>query len=214
MTIKIVLVDDQEIVRAGLRLLIQSEPDMQVVGEAQAMAEALTVCREVSPDIVILGLEQGDVEAARMFKREQPDVPIVALTMRQDRSHFFEMAQAGTSAYVPKHAAITDLVNAIRAAHTGQIVLHPSIAAVLVEDYRQRTQGLRETSDATHLTPHELQVLELLAEGTQNKEIAQRLGMSVRTVARCQASLLRKLDLHSRAELVRYALDQNLRKAA
>jgi DNA-binding NarL/FixJ family response regulator len=187
---------------------------MQVVGEAWAAVDALALCNQVSPDVVIMGLEAGDVEATRALKHEQPDVPIVALTAREDRAHFFEMAQAGASAYVPKHAALTDLANAIRAVHTGQIVLHPSIAAMLVEGYRQRIQDSRESSGSSHLTPQELGVLELLANGSQNKEIAQRLGISARTVARYLTSLSGKLGLHSRAELVRYAIDQNLRKAA
>lgn len=214
MTIKIVLVDDQEIVRAGLRLLIQSQPKMQVVGEAKDGMEALSLCRQTLPDVIIMGLEHGDLEATRDLKRQYSSTLIVALITDDSKQHFYEMTQAGVSAYLPKSAAMTDLINAIHAAHMGQIVLHPSIATALVEGRDERSQATREALDSTRLTPSEGRVLELLADGAQNKVIAQRLGISVRTVARYQASLLRKLGLHTRAELVRYAVDQNLHTAA
>jgi len=166
MTIRIVLVDDQEIVRAGLRLLLQSQTDMGIVGEA--------------------------------------------LTLHEDAQHFFEMASAGASGYIPKRAATTDLVTAVRTVHAGQMYVHPSIAQTLVEGYRQRTHGHPEPSHPGDLEPHEQQVLEMIVQGAQNKKIALRLGVNVRTVARYRVNIQNKLNLHSRAELVRYAVDKGL----
>jgi DNA-binding NarL/FixJ family response regulator len=206
MTIKIALVDDQQIVRTGLRLLLQAQPDMDVIGEASDTAEALALCRQARPDVVVVGLDLDDLQATQAIKRENACTLIVVLSIREDGQHFIEMVQAGASAYLPKRAAITQLVNAIHAVCAGQIVMHPAIASTLIENHRQPAAARRERSRSSDLTPQESRLLELFAEGEGNKNIAQRMGVSLRTVARYQATLLRKLGLHSRTELVRYAV--------
>jgi two-component system response regulator NreC len=208
MTITVVLVDDQFIVRAGLHLLLQSQPDMQVIGEADNADAAHVLCAQLRPDVVVIGLDQGDVRAARTIKQQHPSAVIVALSDDESRQHFFEMAQAGASVYLPRSAAITELVNAIRAARTGEMVVHPGVASMLVHGLRQRAASERNVPDRVGLTAQERQFVDMLADGAPNKEIAARLGVSLRTVARYQASILRKLELHNRAELVRYAVDR------
>ena len=213
MTIRIVLVDDQQIVRAGLRLLLQSQTDMEIVGEAGNGAEALALCSQVSPHVVVTSIElpgQAGLEFTRKLKAQNPGTSVLALTSHEDAQHFFETVSAGTSGYIPKRAAINDLVTAIRTVHAGQVYVHPSIAQTLAEGYRRHTRrspGQRHSGD---LEPHELQVIEMMAQGAQNKQIAVRLGVNVRTVARYRASIQHKLNLNSRADLVRYAVAKGL----
>jgi two-component system response regulator NreC len=213
MTIRIVLVDDQEIVRAGLHLLLQSQTDMDIVGEAGDSDEALALCRQVSPHVAITTIElpgQAGLEFTRKLKVQNPATAVLALTIHEDPQHFFEMIRAGASGYVPRRAATSDLVTAIRTVHAGQVYVHPSIAQALAEGYRRRAQGSHDKLHSGDLEPHELQVLEMIAQGAQNKEIAARLGVNVRTVARYRASIQSKLNLHSQADLVRYAVDKGL----
>ena len=213
MMIRIVLVDDQEIVRAGLRFLLQSQTDMDIVGEASDGDDALALCCQVSPHVVITTIELPGLngfEFARKLKAQNPAVAVLALTLHQDPQHFFEMISAGASGYLPKCAATADLVTAIRTVHAGQMYIHPSIAQALATGYRQHTYASSTHPHLGDLEPHEQLVLVMIAQGAQNKEIALRLGVKVRTVARYRANVENKLNLHSRAELVRYAVDKGL----
>jgi two-component system response regulator NreC len=152
----------------------------------------------------------GGIEATKQIKANNPDVAVVALTIHEDEQYFFEMLQAGASGYVPKRAASDDLINAIRAAHVDEIYLYPSLAKKLVEDYLQRSHLEQEEASLDLLTPREKEVLELLAKGSSNEEIAETLTISKHTVARHRENLMRKLELHNRSELVKYAIRKGL----
>ncbi len=213
MTIKIILVDDHEIVRAGLRMLLQAQSDIEIAGEAENGQQALELCQKVTPDVVIMDITMpglSGLEVTRQLKQECPDAAILALTIHEGEQYFFEMLNAGASGYVPKRAAPTDLVNAIRAVHSGEVYLHPSVAKALVNDYLQRVQMGWERASYDGLTSREQEVLKMIAEGMMNKEIAEKLSISVRTVERHRENIMDKLNLHSRAELVRYAVDKGL----
>lgn len=213
MSIKIVLVDDHEIVRAGLRLLIQAQGDMEIVGEAENGQQAIELCRKASPDVVVMDITMpgpSGLEVTRQIKQQYPDINVLALTIHEGEQYFFEMLNAGASGYVPKRAAPTDLVAAIRAVYSGEVYLHPSVAKTLVNDYIQRVQMGWERASYDGLTEREQQVLKMIAEGLMNKEIAEKLSISVRTVERHRENIMSKLNLHTRAELVRYAVDKGL----
>jgi two-component system response regulator NreC len=213
MTIRIILVDDHEIVRAGLRMLLDSHKDIQIIGEAENGQQALELCQKDPPDIVIMDITMpgaSGLEVTRQIKQQYPNTSVLALTIHEGEQYFFEMLNAGASGYVPKRAAPTDLVNAIHAVHSGEVYLHPTVAKALVKDYVQRVQMGWERASYDGLTEREQQVLKMIAEGMMNKEIAEQLSISVRTVERHRENIMSKLNLHTRAELVRYAVDKGL----
>ena len=214
-SIKILMVDDHEIVRAGLRMLLQAQPDMVIVGEVDTGRGAVAKAKELVPDIVLMDISLPDIdgfEATRQIKRALPNVAILALTMHESDEYFFKMLDAGASGYVPKKAAPIDLVAAIRVVHEGGVFLYPSVAKALVRDYMGRVAdgGERETFDG--LTDREQEVLKHIADGLTNQEIADKLTISVKTVERHRANIMGKLNLHSRTELVKYAIRKGLIK--
>ena len=207
------LVDDHEVIRTGLRMLLESQPDIKIVGEASSGIEALQMTAERRPDVIVMDITLPDItgiEATRRLKSTYPDIAVVALTIHEDEQYFFEMLQAGASGYVPKRAAPEDLISAIRAAYLDEIFIYPSLAKSLVSDFLSRSGSEKETRSLQLLTPRESEVLELLAEGLSNQEIAQQLNISKHTVARHRENLMRKLELHSRGELVKYAIRKGL----
>ena len=210
--IRLLLVDDHEVVRTGLRMLLESRPDMQIIGEAANGEQAIEMTQALKPDVVVMDITLPDIsgiETTRRIKERFPDVAVVALTIHEDEQYFFEMLQAGASGYVPKRAAPEDLVTAIRAASVDEIYIYPSLAKALVADFLGRpNQPGAETVDG--LTTREQEVLSLLAEGLSNEEIGDQLSISKHTVARHRENLMRKLELHSRSELVKYAIRKGL----
>jgi len=211
--IRLLLVDDHEVVRTGLRMLLENQSDLAIVAEASTGAEAERLADQFNPDVVVMDITLPDIsgiEATRRLKQKHPEIAVVALTIHEDEQYFFEMLQAGASAYVPKRAAPDDLISAIRAADLGEIYLYPSLAKALVSDYLSRNRTDLEEQMLGNLTPREQEVLELLAEGLSNDDIADRLVISPFTVARHRENLMRKLDLHSRSELVKYAIRKGL----
>lgn len=211
--IRLLLVDDHEVVRTGLRMLLEHQPDMEIVGEASTGAEALELADRGQPDVIVMDITLPDItgiEATRQIKRSQPGVAIVALTIHEDEQYFFEMLQAGATGYVPKRAAPEDLISAIRAAYSEEIYLYPTLAKALVSDFLGRSRSVTEDNALEELTPREMEVLELLAEGLNNDEIATRLVISPHTVARHRENLMRKLGLHSKSELVKYAIRKGI----
>jgi two-component system, NarL family, response regulator NreC len=208
-----VLVDDHEVVRTGLRMLLEHQPDMEIVGEASTGAEVLETADQTKPDVIVMDITLPDVsgiEATRRIKQSHPGVAIVALTIHEDEQYFFEMLQAGASGYVPKRAAPEDLINAIRAAYNDEIYLYPSLAKALVSDFISRSRTEPEVNALEELTPREAEVLELLAGGLSNDQIADQLVISPHTVARHRENLMRKLGLHSKSELVKYAIRKGI----
>ena len=208
--IRLLLVDDHEIVRAGLRMLFMAEPDMEIVGEAGSAEEALRAVRDLNPDVVIMDVAMpgmSGIEATRRIKQVAPDIAILALTMYEDEQYFFEMLDAGASGYIPKRAAPDDLVSAIRVVSQGNVFLYPTLAKLLVKDFVARSESEAE-GKVDILTDREREVLTYIAEGYTNREIAEALVISHKTVDRHRENIMRKLNLHSRVELVKYAIDK------
>jgi two-component system, NarL family, response regulator NreC len=215
MTTRLLLVDDHAVVRSGLRMMLENERDVDIIGEAATASEALEAATRLKPNVILMDIglpDMSGIDATREIKKRCPDVSIVALTIHEDEEYFFKMLEAGASGYVPKRAAPEELVTAIRAAATGQVYLYPSLAKLLVRDF---LSGGRPSSDQTtsNLTDREQEVLTYLAEGSNNEEIATSLVISQKTVARHRENIMRKLNLHSRAELVRYAIRKGIIKA-
>jgi two-component system response regulator NreC len=211
--IKLLMVDDHEIVRAGLRMLLQAQPDIQIVGEADNGRDAVAKARELQPDIVLMDISLPDIdgfEATRQIKRALPNVAILALTMHESDEYFFKMLNAGASGYVPKKAAPTDLVTAIHMIHEGGVFLYPALAKSLVREYMGRASETGAKEALGGLTDREQEVLKLIADGLTNQEIGTRLTISVKTVERHRANIMGKLNLHSRTELVKYAIRKGL----
>lgn len=211
--IRLLLVDDHEVVRTGLRMLLEHQPDMEIVGEASTGLEALELATREKPDVIVMDITLPDIsgiETTRQIRRSQPNSAIIALTIHEDEQYFFEMLQAGAAGYVPKRAAPEDLISAIRAAYSEEIYLYPTLAKALVSDFLGRSHSVIEDNALEELTPREMEVLELLAEGLSNDEIAQRLVISPHTVARHRENLMRKLGLHSKSELVKYAIRKGI----
>jgi two-component system, NarL family, response regulator NreC len=215
MTIRLLLVDDHAVVRSGLKMLLENERDVEIIGEASSASEAIEAAMRLKPTVILMDIGLPDlsgIDATREIKKRVSDVSIVALTIHEDEEYFFKMLEAGASGYVPKRAAPEELITAIRAAATGQVYLYPSLAKLLVRDFLDggRAGSEQTTSD---LTDREQEVLTYLAEGASNEEIAASLVISPKTVARHRENIMRKLNLHSRAELVRYAIRKGIIKA-
>ncbi|MCI0477161.1 MAG: response regulator transcription factor [Anaerolineales bacterium] len=211
--IRLLMVDDHEIVRAGLRMLLQTQPDIEIVAEADNGRDAVARARELQPDIVLMDISLPDLdgfEATRQIKRALPKTAVLALTMHESDEYFFKMLQAGASGYVPKKAAPTDLVTAIRTVYEGGVFLYPALAKSLVRDYMGRATEGNERAALDGLTEREQEVLKLIADGLTNQEIADKLTISVKTVERHRANIMGKLNLHSRTELVKYAIRKGL----
>ena len=211
--IRLLLADDHAVVRSGLRMLLEAQPDMTIIGEAETGQEAIRRVAELSPDVVLMDIEMpgmNGIEATRRIKANAPASAVLALTMYEDDQYFFEMLRAGASGYVPKRAAPDELVSAIRAVSRGEVFLYPSLAGRLVQDYLRRGPAGEEEPPGDELTPREQEVLTLIAEGLSNNEIADRLVISAKTVDRHRENLMRKLKLHNRVDLVKYALRKGL----
>ncbi len=207
------MVDDHEIVRAGLRMLLQAQPDIEIVGEVNNGRDAIAKTKELTPDIVLMDISLPDLdgfEATRQIKRSAPNVAVLALTMHESEEYFFKMLNAGASGYVPKKAAPTDLVSAIRTVHEGGVFLYPSVAKALVHDYLGRVSEGSERASFDGLSEREQEVLKWIADGMTNQEIGDKLTISVKTVERHRANIMAKLNLHSRTELVKYAIRKGL----
>lgn len=216
MTIRLLLVDDHAVVRSGLRMLLASESDVEIVGEAGSGSEAVVAAASARPDVILMDIGLPDmtgIEATRVVKSQFPEIAIVALTIHEDEEYFFRMLDAGASGYVPKRAAPEELLTAIRAAASGEVYLYPSLAKLLVKDYLSQERETANRSTLDGLTEREQEVLSLLAEGHNNAEIASALVISPKTVERHRENIMRKLNLHSRAELVRYAIRKGIIKA-
>jgi two-component system response regulator NreC len=209
------LVDDHAVVRSGLKMLLENERDVEISGEAASASEAIEAALRLKPNVILMDIGLPDlsgIDATREIKKRLPDVSIVALTIHEDEEYFFKMLEAGASGYVPKRAAPEELLTAIRAAATGQVYLYPSLAKLLVRDFLDGGRAPDEQT-SSELTDREKEVLTYLAEGASNEEIAGSLVISPKTVARHRENIMRKLNLHSRSELVRYAIRKGIIKA-
>ncbi|MBW1743991.1 MAG: response regulator transcription factor [Deltaproteobacteria bacterium] len=212
MSIKIVIADDHKIMRSGLRSLLDKEPDMEVVAEADNGRMTLKLARELSPDVVVMDITMPDlngIEACRKILSEVPDVKVVALSMHSDEQFVVEMLEAGASGYLLKDCALEELSRAIRAAVADESYLSPGIAGIVVKTY-QREFPRGESPRSRVLTPREREVLQLVAEGNSSKVIASLLHVSNKTVEAHRHQIMHKLNIHSVAELTKYAIRKGL----
>ena len=211
--IRLLLIDDHQVVRQGLRMMLDGEPDLEIVGEADTASQGLIETTRLKPDVVLMDIglpDMSGIEATKEVKRLAPEVAVVALTIHEDEEYFFKMLEAGASGYVPKRAAPDELLTAIRVTAGGEVYLYPSLAKLLVQDYLGEGQTSRQESSLNLLTGREKEVLTLLADGLSNSEIGKQLSISPKTVARHRENIMAKLNLHSRTDLVKYAIRKGI----
>jgi DNA-binding NarL/FixJ family response regulator len=208
--LRVLIVDDHKVLRDGLKRVINAEPDMAVVGEADDGQEAWQKAKELQPDVVIMDVSMpklDGIKATEKLKRECPQVKVIALTAYDNNGYMNRLFQAGASGFMLKLAAAEELINAIRIVAAGDSYLDKTLTGKILEGYiRQRSSNAGAKQDT--LTEREEEVLRLVAQGFINKEIAAKLNLSVKTVESHKSNFMQKLGLHSRAEIVRYALDQ------
>jgi two-component system, NarL family, response regulator NreC len=218
--IRIMLVDDHDVVRTGLKSFLEAQAGMKVVAQAGSGQAALELAAEVRPNVVVMDIsmpEMDGLEATRLLKGICPECHVLALTVHEDRQYFFEMLAVGASGYLTKQAAADELVAAIRTVASGNVYLQPVLARWLLEDYRRLSDQIPEedAKEAVNtfsvqgkevLSQRELQVLELVGEGFTTPQISEKLGISPKTVARHRERIMNKLNMHSSAELVRFAI--------
>ncbi len=207
--IRIVLADDHAVMRTGLRLVLERQPDFQVVGEASDGREAVAMVQKLSPDILVTDIGMPNlngIEAARQVAASSPQVSVVILSMHSDEAYVLRALKAGARAYLLKESAESDLIAAIRAVSAGKAFFSPAVSRMLVEDYVRQLQD-REIEDSYELlTTREREILQLIAEGKSNKEIAATLNLSLYTVETHRGNLMEKLGLHTVPELILYAV--------
>jgi len=218
--IGVVLVDDHDVVRTGLKMLLEIEPDMQVLGEAANGAEGIELVSAVHPDVVVMDLSMpvmSGLDATRRISREFPDSLVLALTVHEDKQYFFEMLAAGAKGYITKQAASEELVSAVRAVASGNVSLQPALARWLLEDYQRLHNGVDSNSttvvdstDLEILSDRERGVLELVASGLTTPAIAEKLELSPNTISRHRERIMNKLNLHSTTGLVKFAIRTGL----
>ncbi|MBL8094852.1 MAG: response regulator transcription factor [Anaerolineales bacterium] len=209
MTIRLLLVDDHAIVRTGLRMLLENEPDCEIVGEAGTAQAAVTLADQLKPDVILMDIGLPDltgIEATRRIKAARPEVAVVALTIHEDEEYFFKMLHVGASGYVPKRAAPDELLSAVRSAAAGEVYIYPTMAKLLVHEYINYRRAGSADNVVNSLSERESEVLAYVAEGVSTRDIAEALGISPKTVERHRENIMRELGLHSRAELVKYAI--------
>jgi DNA-binding NarL/FixJ family response regulator len=204
----VLVADDHAIMREGIRALLASADDIEVVGEAADGIEAIAACRRLDPDIVLMDVAMpglGGFEATLEIRKEHPRTKVLVLTQYDDREYIRRFLGAGVAGYVLKRASASELTSAIRAAHRGGLVLDPNVAREVMDQARRGPATAARDPYET-LTDREKQVLKLIAEGRSNKETAQLLGISVKTAMSHREHVMEKLDLHTRTDLIKFAL--------
>ena len=211
--ITVLLADDHRILREGVRSLLEKAQDIEVVGEASEGGEAVAKAQALSPDIVLMDITMpgmNGLEATRQIKALRPNTRVLILSMHESNQYISQFLRSGASGYVLKDTAASELVGAIRAVFQGDAFLYPSIARKLLEEYLLKVQSGEETESYDGLTGREREILRMIAEGRSNKDIADVLSLSIRTVQAHRANLMAKLHMHDRTELVRYAIRKGL----
>ncbi|MGO8947897.1 MAG: response regulator [Ktedonobacterales bacterium] len=211
--IRVLLADDHTILRAGLKMMLNAQPDIEAIGEASDGRQAINEAEKLSPDVIIMDItmpECNGIEATRQIKRLLPDIRVLILTMHENEEYLFQTLRAGAAGYMLKEAADTDLISAIRVVSSGRFYLSPSAQSMLVSDYLQRVHTGEERDSYGALTEREREILKLVAEGFTNGQIGELLFISPKTVDTHRTHIMDKLNLHSRAELVKYAMRRGL----
>lgn len=213
--IRILLADAHMLFRQGVRTLLASETDMEVVGEAADGSAAAERAAELKPDVVLLDIGMpgpGSFETTRQIKRNRPETKVLFLTMYDDEDYLLEGMEVGANGYVLKDSPAIQLVAAVRDVYRGGSYLSPRMLSQLVNDFRTRVKTTDRTPRFASLTPREKEVLKMLAEGNSVKEVATQLNLSVKTVEAHKFNLMRKLDIHNKAHLVQYAIQKKVIK--
>ena len=212
---RVLLVDDHTLFREGVRALLSTASDIEVVGEAADGKEAIELAEKLSPEIIVMDLVMpgmDGMQAAQHLHDHYPNIKILILSMYDDDEYVCKILKSGASGYVLKRAASDDLLRAIREVENGGSALHPTVAAKLIKDYVRRTKATDHKNSGSVLTARESEVLKLIAEGRTNQQIAEALGLGRKTVDTHRTNIMRKLDLHDVTGLVKYALRHGLIK--
>ncbi|MDR3701930.1 MAG: response regulator transcription factor [Candidatus Sulfopaludibacter sp.] len=212
-TIRVLLADDHNLIRAGLRLVVAQQPDFQVAGEAENGRQAVALAEQLKPDVVVMDIKMPDlngIEACHQIRETLPDTQVVMLSMHSDETYVLRALKAGARAYLLKDSAEADLARAIRAAVEGKSFFSPAVGKVLLEDYMRKLQRTGAEDSYELLSPREREILQVVAEGKSSKEIANVLNLSVYTVETHRAKIMQKLNLRSMPELILYAVRKGI----
>jgi two-component system response regulator NreC len=210
--IKLFIADDHTILRAGIKALLEVEPDMVVVGEAEDGRSAVKLACQLLPDVVLMDIAMpllSGLEATRQIKHAYPEVKVLMLTMHDNEDYIRQALANGAMGYILKDAATHELLDAIRAVYRGEAVLSPAITRLVIEDYL-RWGDIQQNRSSDGLSPREREVLQLIAEGYSNRQISEIMSISIKTVQTHRMNLMSKLDLHNRADLIKYAIQRKI----
>jgi DNA-binding NarL/FixJ family response regulator len=211
--IRVLLTDDHMLFRQGIRTLLSAEPDIEIAGEAASAADAVAVARQARPDVVLMDIGMAGMssfEATRQIRKDRPDTRVVFLSMYDDEDYLAECVDIGANGYILKESPAEQLVTAIREVHRGGSYLSPRLLTKLVDDFRSQGHGTARQPRFGTLTKREREILKLLAEGLSVKEIAASFDLSVKTIEAHKFNLMRKLDIHNKAQLVQYAIQKKI----
>jgi len=211
--VKLLVADDHKIFRQGIKKLLEEEPDLQVVGEAADGREAIKKATELKPDVILMDIAMANLnglQATKQIKKILPDTKVIMVTMHKNEEYVLQSFQAGASGYILKEGAVEELVSAIRTIHQDKSFLSPAISKTLIDAYLRKMETGKTETPFDLLTDREREVLQLIAEGYTNREVAKSLFISVKTVEAHRAHIMQKLNIHEIAKLVKYAIQKGL----
>ena len=211
--IKVFIAEDHTIVRKGLRLLLEGQPDIEVIGEAENGREAIEQVEALLPDVVLMDItmpELNGIEATLRIKKSQPEIKVLALTMHTNEEYIYQLLNAGASGYLDKNTAPIELLTAIKAIHRGDSFLSPAISKTLIDVYLRQAEEPQPEDSYQNLTSREREVLQLLTEGCAYKEIAEKLHISIKTVGVHRNNIMEKLNIENTIELIKYAIRKGI----